>query len=75
MISRKFKSFLTQGKFKKNKDSNSTLLSFKCNKSCHMKERLPSFKAENQLQQTKQIQQQEEGLSGNLGWCNSSSSD
>ena len=37
MISRKFRKFLKQDKFKKNKDTNDNLFYFKCNKSDHMK--------------------------------------
>ena len=37
MLSRKFKRFLKQGKFKKNKDTNDNPICFKCNKPGHIK--------------------------------------
>ena len=37
ILSRKFRKFLKQGKFKKNKDTNDNPICFKCNKSGHIK--------------------------------------
>ena len=37
MLSRKFKKFFKQGKFKKNKDTNDNHICFKCNKPGHIK--------------------------------------
>ena len=45
MLSRKFKRFLKQGKFKKNKDTNDNPTCFKCNKPGHMKKDCPLMKS------------------------------
>ena len=49
MISRKFRKFLKQGKFKKNKDTNDNPLCFKCNKLGHMKKDCPLLKPKENL--------------------------
>jgi len=45
MLSRKFKTFLKQGKFKKNKDTNDNPICFKCNKAGHINKDCPLMKS------------------------------
>ena len=75
MLSRKFKRFLKQGKFKKNKDTNDNPTCFKCNKPGHIKKDCPLMKSKGHFKNFNKFNKKKKAFQATWDDSDSSSSD
>ena len=75
MLSRKFKKFLKQDKFKKNKDINDNPICFKCNKPGHIKKDCPLMKSKGNFKNFNKFNKKKKAFQANWDDSDSSSSD